>query len=70
MKKKRKKTKKVGQAKAVGAELEGFVDWVDPISSEPTEEREEDMSSLATGFTSRMHKRVESAQRKTTFGSE
>ena len=45
-KKKRKKAKKVGQIKAIGAGLEGSVDWVDPISSEPAEEREEDMSSL------------------------
>ena len=38
---KRKKAKKV-------------VEWVDPISSEPTEEREDDMSNLAAGFSTRM----------------
>ena len=40
--------KKVGQIKATGTGLEGFVDLVDPISSEPAEERDDDMSSLAT----------------------
>ena len=56
MKKKRKKTKKVRQVKATNFGLEGFVDWVDPISSEPVEEREDDMSSLAAGFTAGMRK--------------
>ena len=35
-----KKAKKVGQIKAVGAGLEGFEDWVDPISSELAEGKE------------------------------
>ena len=26
------------------------MDWVNPISSEPIEEREDDMSNLAAGF--------------------
>ena len=42
------------------------MDWVDPISSEPAEERDDDMSSLSTGFTAPMRKRVESAQGETT----
>ena len=49
-KKKRKKAKKVGQIKATGTVLEGFVDWVDLISNETIEEGEEDMSSLTAGF--------------------
>ena len=60
-KKKKKKTKKVGHIKAIDTGLEGFVDWVDPISSEPAEEREGDMSSLATGFVMRIRKRAASA---------
>ena len=46
------------------------MDWVDPISSELVKENEDDMSSLAFGFVSRMHKRVASAQRETTFSFE
>ena len=68
MKKNRKKAKKVGQIKVAGAGLESFVDWVDPISSEPAKEREGDMSSLAVGFATRMRKRAATAQRETTFG--
>ena len=60
-KKKRKKEKKVGHIKAAGARLECFVDWEDPISSESTEEREGDMSSLAAGFVVRIGKRAASA---------
>ena len=30
--------------------LEGFVDWVDPISSELVEGREDDMSNFDAGF--------------------
>ena len=56
MKKKRKKAKKVEQTKVVSVGLEGFMDWVDPISSEPAEKREDDMSSLLVGFATRMHK--------------
>ena len=50
--------------------LEGFVDWLDPTASGPTEEREEDMSSLAVGFAARMRKRATSAQGETTLGFE
>ena len=46
------------------------MDWVEQISSEPTEEREEDMSSLTARFVVWMHKRVVSAQRETASGSE
>ena len=46
------------------------MDWVDPISSESAEEREEDMSSLAVGFTTQILKRAASAQSETTSGSE
>ena len=60
-KKKRKKEKKVGHIKAADTRLEGFMDWVDPISCEPVEERKGDMSSLAAGFVVRMRKRAASA---------
>ena len=69
-KKKRKKEKKVGQIKDTDARLEGLVDWVDPILSEPIEEREEDMSRLAAGFTALMCKRAASDQRETTSDSK
>ena len=45
--------------------LEGFLE-VDPNSSYPTEEREDNMSSLAIGFAMWMRKRVASAQGETT----
>ena len=43
---------------------------MDPISSEPYEEREDDMCSLDAGFVEWMRKRAASAQRETTFGFE
>ena len=46
------------------------MDRVDPIASDPTEEREDDMSSLVAGFSARMRKRAASAQGKTTPGFE
>ena len=46
------------------------MDWVDPVSSEPIEEREDDMSSLAAGFTAQIHKRAASAHREITSGSK
>ena len=61
MKRKRKKAKKVGQIKAVSIGLEGFMDWVDLISSEPVEEREDDMSILDARFVARMRKQAISA---------
>ena len=37
------------------------MDWVDPNASNPAEEKEDDMSSLAVGFSEPMLKRAESA---------
>ena len=45
-----KKAKKVEQIKAAGVGLEGFVNWVDPISSEQAERRGDDMSNFVAGF--------------------
>ena len=61
------KKKKKGKVKAVGEELEGFVDWVDLIASDPIEKREDDMFSLAIGFAPQMrkHKLAASAQGET-----
>ena len=50
--------------------LEDFVDLVDPNASDPAEERKDDMSSLAVGFSSQMCKWAMSAQGETTLGSE
>ena len=47
---KRNKAKNVGHIKAIDVGLKGFMDLVDPISSESTEGREDDMSNLAIGF--------------------
>ena len=69
-KKRGKKGKKVGQAKAINAGLEDFMDWVDQITSELVEEREDDMSSLAVGFVTRMCKQAMSAKVETTPDSE
>ena len=55
-----KKNKK-GKIIVAGAGLEDFVDWVDPNASSPTEEMEDNMSSLADGFTARMRKWTTSA---------
>ena len=65
-KNKGKNGKKVGHVKAAGMGLEGFVDWVDPISNETVEDREDDMSSLTTRFVARMRKRVARTQGETT----
>ena len=64
------KKKEKGKIIAIGARLECFVDLVDPNASDPVEEMEEDMSTLAVGFAAQMRKRVTSAQRETTPGSE
>ena len=50
--------------------LEGFMEWVDSIASDPAEERGDNMSSLAVGFVELMHKRAASAQGETTPGSK
>ena len=60
-KKRKKKVKNGGQTKSTSAGLEGFVDWTDPIASEPTEDGEDDMSSLAIGFVAQMPKRAASS---------
>ena len=44
------------------------MDWLDPTTRDPTEEREEDMSSLAVGFAAWMGKREASAQGEATLG--
>ena len=44
--------------KATSVGLEDFMDWLDPTASDPTKEREGDMSSLTTGFAKRMRKRA------------
>ena len=63
--KKKKKKKKIGQAKAIGAGLERFVDWTNSGVSESAEEEEAKMSSLVSGFSTRMCKRAASAHGET-----
>ena len=46
------------------------MDWVDPIASEPIEERENDMSSLHAGYSAHMSKQATSAQGETTLSFE
>ena len=41
------------------------MDWVDPIVSEPAEEREDNMSNLTVGFAAQMRKRAMSTQEET-----
>ena len=67
---KRKKKKKTGQAKAANAGLEGFVDWTNPRVSESTEEEKAEMSVLVFNFSSRICKRVSSAQGLIAPGTE
>ena len=69
-KKKKKKAKKGGHTKAAGVGLEGFMDWTDPTASELADEKEDDMSNLVTGFTTRMRERATSSQGETTPGFE
>ena len=59
-----------GQIKAVETGLEDFVDRLDLTASNPAEEWEEDMYSLAAGFIAWMHKRAASAQGEITPGSK
>ena len=49
--------------------LQGFMDWVDPISSKSAKETKGDMSSLATRFSMQMRKWATSAQGETTPSS-
>ena len=67
---KKKKEKKGGKTKAFGVGLEGFVDWTNATASEPTEKREDDMTSLTAGFATRMFKRAKSTQGETTPSSK
>ena len=60
-KKKKKNAKKGGQTKVVIIGLKGFVDWTDPTTSEPTKERENNISSLVAGFAAQMRKRAMSS---------
>ena len=46
------------------------MDWVDPISSELAEEKKDNISSLAVGFSKRMRKRAMSTHTETTPGSK
>ena len=48
--------KRAWKTKVAGAGLEGFVDWMGILASEPDEE--EEMSMLAVGFATWMHKWV------------
>ena len=54
-----KKAKRAKQTKALNEKLEGFLDLVDPSSTEPVDEGE--MSNLAAGFAAQMRKRDASA---------
>ena len=70
MKKKKKKRKRVRQIKDADVGLEGFMNWVDLIVSESTEEREDDMSNLTAELVAWMCKRATSTQGETTPGSK
>ena len=50
--------------------LVGFVDWTDPTTSELNEEVEDDISSLAIGFSTWMRKRAASSLGETTLSSK
>ena len=63
-KKKKENRTRTLKKKAADAELEDFVDWMITIASEPVEE--EEMSSLATGFFVRIHKRATGSKGETT----
>ena len=58
--------KKKGKIKVAGEGLEGFLEWVHSISSDPVEEMEDDMSNLAAGFHAQICKQAVSDQGKTT----
>ena len=60
------KKKKKGKIITIDVRLEGFVDWVDPNTSDLAEEREDNMSSLGVGFSAQIRKRAASAQEETT----
>ena len=56
------KKKKTGLVKAAGEGLKGFVDWTDQTVCESAKERETEMSSLASRFVMRKHKRAANIQ--------
>ena len=66
----KKKKKKVGRVKATREGLEWFVDWTILTISKSTEEREVEMSSLATRFAVKMRKRATNTQGEATHDSE
>ena len=55
------------KTKTTGAGLEGFIDWAGVVNSEPAEE--EEMFSLAVGFTTRMRKRPATLEGEATSSS-
>ena len=59
---KKKKKKKIGHAKAAGARLEGFMDWISLVFKESAEEEEADMCGLIFGFVARMCKLAANGQ--------
>ena len=63
----KKAKKKKGKVKATGAGLEGFIDWADSNANSPTEEREDDMSSLAAEFIARMRKHAAQGETASDF---
>ena len=56
------KKKKKGKIIDIGSGLEGFADWVDLNVNDPSKEREDDMYSLAAGFSARICKQEASGK--------
>ena len=67
-KKKKENKTRAQKKKATDVGLEDFVDWTGVIASEPTED--EEMSSLATGFTAQMRKQAVGSKGETTPRSD
>ena len=61
---KKRKESRARQTKTAGAGLEDLVDWTGVVANEPAEE--EEMSSLAVGFASQMHKQRASSEGEAT----
>ena len=59
---KKKKKKKIEQAKAADAGLEGFMDWISLVFKKSAEEEEAEMYGLIFGFVARMCKLAANAQ--------
>ena len=64
-----KNKKNKGKIITADTRLVGSMDWEDPNTSDPAEERGDDMYCLAVGFSARTCKRSASAQRETSLGS-